>query len=154
MTSRHGSLRSVARAVVEDFTSMMNHVEGYPVMGHVARAARGTGATQLRVDLLGGDATPPALLVPPVRVAVASLADWFRELAGDTAQPQPAPGRDRDPSGHGTPRVRTAELIVTLDPATRRTNHLDGAEEIPFTCEARLTDARGAVHSWRVGDWW
>jgi hypothetical protein len=140
MTSPRRSLRSIAQGAIEDFTSLMNHVEGDAVMGHVARAARATGATTLRVDLLADRAEDSALLVPPVREAVLALAAWLREqLARDRA---------------GAPDIRAAEMIVTMDPATRRTNRIDGAEELPFTCAVRLTDARGAVHSWRITDWW
>jgi hypothetical protein len=142
MTQRQ-SLRAIARATVEDFSSSMNHLEGDAVMGHLVRAARASGATELRVDLLTGAAAESALLVPPVRTAAESLAAWFRELLERGARERAAPAP-----------VRAAELAVTLDPATARINRLEGAEETPFSCTARITDARGAVHSWRIADWW
>ncbi len=132
------SLRATARSVVDSFTSLMNHLDGDAVMGHVVRAARETGATGLRLDLLSGATDPSGLLVAPVRESLRWLAEWFPELA---AQSQPAV-------------VRAAEMIVTVEAATRRTNPLDGAQEVPFACAVRITDGAGRTHTWSLSDWW
>jgi len=63
----HKTLKSVVRSLVESFTSLMNYRGNDYVMGHVLYAAWATGATELCVDLLTGQASPSPLLDPPVR---------------------------------------------------------------------------------------
>lgn len=136
----HKTLKSVVRNVVESFTSLMNYRGDDYVMGHVVRAAWLTEAKQFRVDLLTGATDTSPLLVPHVRDSIASyvqrLPDTIRRSNSDLKF------------------VSEAELLVSVDPATRRPHGNSGFYESPFTCTVRIVDDRGKVYSHRISDWW
>ena len=50
--------------------------------------------------------------------------------------------------------VTEAELLVSVDPSTRRPHGDSEFYESPFTCTVRIVDDRGKVYSHRIQDWW
>lgn len=136
----HKTLKSVVRSLAESFTSLMNyHTDDY-VMGHVVHAAWSTGATEFRVNLLNGASNSSPLLVAPVRDAVARYVEWLPDILRR--------------SHSDLQFVTAAELVVTVDPATRRPHGDSGFQESPFTCTVRITDDRGKLYSHSISDWW
>ena len=134
----HKPLKSVVRSLAESFTSLMNYRADDYIMGHVVLAAWSTGARELRVDLLSGATDASALLTPPVRDSVARYVEWLPDIVRR--------------SNSDLEFVTEAELLVSIDPTTRRP-HGD-AYESPFTCTVRIVDDRGKVYSHRIQDWW
>jgi hypothetical protein len=136
----HKTLKSVVRNMAESFTSLMNYQGDDYVMGHVVFAAWQTGATEFRLDLLTGATDSSLLLVPHVRDSVANYVKWLPEMVQQS---------NSDPHF-----VSQAELLVTVDPHTRRPHGHSGFFESPFTCTVRIVDDRGKEYSHRISDWW
>src|SRR5437762_10206982 len=77
----HKVLKSVARAVAESFTALINSWEDDFVLGHLLSAARACRRAELDVDLLSGVARPKELLVEAVRLSLPRLAgEGFSDL--------------------------------------------------------------------------
>lgn len=139
MTSRK-PLKSVVTSLAQSFTSLMNYSGDDYVLGHIVRAAWSTGATRLRVDLLRGAIDPSPLLLPEVRSAVAYYAEWFPDLVRR--------------SNSSIDFVSAAELLVSVDPTTRRP-YLDGEfQESPFICTVHVIDDHGKAYSHEIKGWW
>jgi hypothetical protein len=136
----HKTLASVVTSLAQSFTSLMSYRGNDYIMGHVVHAAWSTGATHLRVDLLGGWTDPSPLLVPEVRDSVARYVEWFPDMVR----------RSRSSMDF----VSEAELLVSVDPTTRRPCGHAGLLESPFTCTVRIVDDRGKVYLHEIKDWW
>ncbi len=136
----HKTLKSVVRSLAESFTSLTNYCGDDYVMGHVVHAAWVTGATELRVNLLNGTSNSSPLLVPPVRDSIARCVEWLPDIVCR--------------SHSDLQFVTEAELVVTVEPATRRPYNGLGFDESPFTCTVRITDDRGKIYSHRIAGWW
>ena len=136
----HKTLKSVVASLAQSFTSLMNYRGDDYVMGHIVHAAWSTGATRLRVDLLSGSTDASALLVPEVRDSVARYVEWFPDMVRR--------------SNSSVDFVTAAELLVTVDPTTRRPVTSGELLESPFTCTVRVTDDRGKAYVHEVKDWW
>ncbi|MGV8083625.1 MAG: hypothetical protein AB2L09_08365 [Coriobacteriia bacterium] len=65
MASRK-ALQGVAHNLAESFSSLMNWADDDYIMGHIVWTAWQTGATELSVDMLTGDAGPSGLLTADV----------------------------------------------------------------------------------------
>jgi hypothetical protein len=50
--------------------------------------------------------------------------------------------------------VTEAELLVILDPSTRRPCGHPGFQESPFTCIVHVTADRGKEYVHEIKDWW
>ena len=135
----HKTLKSVVRGLAESFTSLMNYVPDDYVMGHVVYAAWATGAVSLKVNLLTGATDSSPLLVWQVQDSVARCVEWLPDMVRR--------------SSSSLEFIREAELIVTVDPASRRPRG-DGFCESPFTCTVRIVDDRGKTYSHCIRDWW
>ena len=118
----------------------MNYRGDDYVMGHVVFAAWQTGGTGFRADLLTGAMDSSPLLLPDVKDSVASYVTWLPEMVRRS---------NSDPSF-----VAEAELLVTVDPHTRRPHETSGFFESPFTCTVRIIDDRGKEYSHRISAWW
>ena len=136
----HKSLKSVERSLAESFTSLMNYALNDYVMGHIVYAAWSTGVTEFCVDLLTGATNDSPLLTWPVRKSVAAYVDRVPELISA--------------SNSHSRFVATAEMIVTVDPNTRRPLQGGAFEASPFTCTVRIVDDRGKEYSHCIQDWW
>jgi hypothetical protein len=136
----HKTLKSVVTSLAQSFTSLMNYGGGDYVMGHIVYAAWSTGSTGLRVDLLSGATDSSPLLVPEVRDSIARRVAWFPEMVRR--------------SNSSMEFVKKAELVVSVDPTTRRPSGHPGLFESPFICSVRITDDRGKVYLHEVSDWW
>jgi len=136
----HKTLKSVVASLAQSFTSLMNYRGDDYVMGHIVHAAWSTGATRLRVDLLSGATDASALLVPEVRDCVARYVEWFPDMVRR--------------SNSSVDFVTAAELLVTVDPTTRRPVTAGEFLESPFTCTVRVTDDRGKAYVHEIKDWW
>jgi hypothetical protein len=136
----HKTLKSVVRNLAESFISLMNYRGDDYVLGHVVFAAWQSGGTGFRADLLTGAVDVSPLLVPTVRDSVASYVKWLPEMVRRS---------NSDPSF-----VAEAELLVTVDPHTRRTHGTSGFFESPFTCTVWIVDDRGKEYSHRISGWW
>jgi hypothetical protein len=135
----HKTLKSVARSLAESFTSLINFAGDDHVMGHAVLAAWQTGATEFRVDLLTGSATHSVPLAPEVAESLARYVTEFPRLVRS--------------SNSDMAFVASAELVVTIDPATRR-QVLPRFFESPFACAVSITDDRGKLYAHTVSGWW
>lgn len=138
--AKRKTLTSAAHNTAHSFASLMNYVGDDYVLGHIVQAAWATGATELRVDLLTGATNKSPLLVPEVRDSVARTVEWFPAHVAN--------------SSSSMDFVAEAELLVRVDPNTRRPSPHPGLLESPFTCSARITDDRGKVYLYEIRDWW
>ncbi len=134
-------LRSVARSVADQFTSLTNYVGDDYVMGHLLKAARESGEKVLTVDLLTGRAKPPALLAPDVARSVAWYSNNFPDLVRR--------------SGSDISFVREARMTVSFDISVRRPRYRgDRLPESPYRCDVLITDDRGKQFAASVSGWW
>ncbi|MBI1380364.1 MAG: hypothetical protein GC161_04675 [Planctomycetaceae bacterium] len=138
--AKHKTLVSVVHNTVHSFASLMNYVGDDYVLGHIVQAAWATGATELRVDLMTGATNASPLLVPEVRYSVARAVEWFPDHVAR--------------SKSSLDFIAEAELLVRVDPNTRRPSPHPGLLESPFICSARITDDRGKVYLHEIRDWW
>ena len=136
----HKTLKSVVVSLAQSFTSLMNYRGDDYVMGHIVHAAWSTGATGFRVDLRSGATDSSPLLVPVVRDSIAQYVKWFPDMI--------------QRSNSSLEFVRQAELVISVDPTTRRPCGHAGFQESPFTCTARVIDDRGKEYVHEVRDWW
>jgi hypothetical protein len=136
----HKTLKSVVRNMAQSFTSLMNYRGDDYVMGHLVYAAWDTGGTECRVDLLSGKVYDSTLLVPFVRDSIESYVSWF---------PQMVKGSNSDMSF-----VKKAELLITIDPNTRRPHAESEYQESPYTCTVCIIDDRGKQYQHSISDWW
>ncbi len=110
-------------------------------MSHLARAAVASGARELQVNLLTGDATPISLLTPPIAESIQRSVAWFpRHLAGERVD---------------VAHLKSASLVVQFK--------LDGTVAasgrrppwtVPFECVVSVEDDRGKLHEGHVEDMW
>lgn len=84
------------------------------------------------------DASP--LLVPEVRNSLTLLLERFPDMVRR--------------SHSDLTFVSQEELMVTVDPYTRRPHAGSECYESPFTCTARIVDDRGKVYAYQIADWW
>jgi hypothetical protein len=134
------TLKSVVASLAHSFTSLMNYRGDDYVMGHIVHAAWSTGSTRFHVDLLSGATVASPLLVPEVRDSVARYVEWFPDIVCR--------------SNSSINFVTAAELIVTVDPSTRRPTGAAGFLESPYTCTVRVTDDRGKTYIHEIKGWW
>ena len=130
-------LPSTARNYGASFISVMNLGRGDYAMCYLLRAARQTGATELRVDLLSGAAEPAEVVGP--------------ELAGSIAGYRAGFGAHVERSGSSPDLVAAADLRVRIawgqvvgqpDPEHRLRARLH--------CEVTIVDDRGRAHVGRA----
>lgn len=134
-------LKSVARSAADSFTSTLNWGDDDYVMGNLLEAARATGQTALRADLLSGEGSPPELMIPPVAQSVRSRAEWFPRLV--------------ESSGADMEFVRSALLKVHFDISKEKPVHWSPSVlQSPYTCTVRIEDDRGRVYESSVEGWW
>ncbi|MDQ3820425.1 MAG: hypothetical protein M3362_22465 [Acidobacteriota bacterium] len=137
-------IKSAAHNFGHSFASTLNYREGDYVMSHIARAVLATGARELQVNLLTGEASPPELLPQVVRDAIASRIAWFPDLL----------------SSHGIPMsvVSSATMLLRFMPEKRSDIQYPDAPptfEFPFVCEVKIVDDRSKQHVGIVNDsWW
>ncbi len=137
---KHKVLRSVARSIADSFASLMNYGDNDYVFGHLLNAARASGRSGLRVNLLTGEAEPPELLVAPVRRSVKWYCDDFPGLVAR--------------SGSDSRFVQAAELRVSFDLSMSRPTKWSGLAESPYVCEVEITDDRGKLYVGKNEGWW
>lgn len=137
----HKVLKSVVRSVADQFTSLMNYADDDYVMGHLLTAARSSGERTLSVDLLTGEAEPPALLVPPVSRSVVRHAKGFPELVHR--------------SGSTVDFVKKAKMTIAFDTAVERPRCV-GSDlvESPYECRVSIVDDRGKEFAVSLSGWW
>jgi hypothetical protein len=135
----HKTLKSVVRGLAESFTGLMNCTGDDYVMGYAVLAAWQTGATEFRVDLLTGSATHAVPLAPEVAKSLAGYVADFPRLVRS--------------SNSDIAFVASADLVVTIDPASRR-QVLSRFFESPFACTVSITDDRGKLYAHTVSGWW
>ena len=102
----HKRLKGLARDLVESFNSSMNYVKNDHVVGHIILATLRTGAAELHANLLTGQMEPSPLLVQPVIDSIQQLVRRFPDQVKRC--------------NSSMDFVRSAELIVTIDPAKKR----------------------------------
>ncbi len=136
----HKTLKSVVTSFAESFTSLMNYCGDDYAMGHIVLAAWSTGSTRLRVDLVNGATDNSPLLVPEVSASVARYVEWFPDLVRR--------------SNSSVDFIAAAELVVTVDPTTRRRRGGAGLPESPFTGTVRVIDDRGRAYVHEIEGWW
>jgi hypothetical protein len=136
---RYKQIKSVAHNYAHSFVSAMNYVGDDFVIGHLARAAAASRESELRVDLLTGDAEPAALLMPPVRSSLEWYVPWLDGLL----------------RSHGVEidALREAAMRVRFDLSRLDAPGLTRAM-VPYECEVEITDDRGIVHVGTVRDTW
>jgi hypothetical protein len=139
--ARYKVLRGVAHSLAHSFTSLMNYVGNDYVMGHLLRRARDTGEATLRVDVLTGWASPPALLSHEIAGSVRRYCEWFPKLVASHKSDMQF--------------VRAARLSVSFDLSKRRpVRHAPDLVESPYVCSVEIEDDRGKTWSAEVRDWW
>lgn len=136
----HKTLKSVVASIAQSFTSLMNYRGDDYVMGHIVHAAWSTGGTRLRVNLMSGVTEASPLVVPEVRDSVRQYVSWFPDIV--------------QRSNSSMDFVREAELLVIVDPTTRRPCGHVGFQESPFTCIVRIVDECGKEYVHEIRDWW
>jgi hypothetical protein len=139
--ARYKVLKSVAHSFGHSFTSLLNYRADDYVMGHLLVRARAIRQDTLVLDILMGEATPEALLVAPVRDAVASFCAWFPTLV----------------QSHQTSLayVRSARMSIAFDLSQARPNRsFPDHWESPYVCRVEIEDDRGTVWSSELRDWW
>jgi hypothetical protein len=136
----HKTLKSVVRSMAESFTSLMNYRNDDYVMGHLVYAAWKTGGNECRVDLLTGLTNSSPLLIPPVRDSIASYVSRFPKIVKN--------------SNSDMRFVTAAELLITIDPNTRRPCKDSVYQESPYTCSVCITDDRGKQYLHSISGWW
>ena len=131
----HKRLKGLARDLVESFDSSMNYVKNDYVVGHIILATLRTGAVELRANLLTGQMEPSPLLVQPVIDSIQQLVRRFPDQVKRC--------------NSSMDFVRSAELIVTIDPAKKRpVLSYPNITESPFTCTVNIADERGILYSY------
>ena len=136
----HKTLASVVTSLAQSFTSLMNYQGDDYVMGHIVHAAWSSGSTRFRVDLLSGATDSSPLLVPLVRDSVVRYVGWFPDIVRR--------------SESSMEFIVEAELLITVDPTTRRPCGHAGFLESPFTCTVRIIDDRRKLYLHEIKDWW
>jgi len=134
-------IKSVAHNFGHSFVSLMNYRADDYVMSYLVRAALASGQAELRIDLTTGQASPQALLTPPVRESVASYVAWLPKLLQSHRVRPDA--------------VISASMILHL--ALGRVSDDIGFKnhvEVPFECLVTLVDDRGREHIGRTTGWW
>ncbi len=136
-------IKSAAHNFGHSFVSLMNYGPDDYVMQYLADAALESGASELFVDLLSGEACPKELLLPPVRRSVARYVEWF---------PQLLRSQEIAPEAIRSARMR---LRFFLDRVNRTTAwKYPGTVGLPFECRVVIEDDRGKVHEGVVRDVW
>ena len=136
----HKTLKSVVRSLAESYTSLMNHWYDDYVMGHIVWAAWQSGATSMRADLLSRRIDPSPLWVLPAHISINSMMFDFPDLVAR--------------SNSSVEFIKSAELIITVDPTMRRPHEGTDLWESPFTCTVTIVDDRGKTYSHTIADWW
>jgi hypothetical protein len=142
----HKVLKSVVHNVAESFTSTLNYSDTDYIPGHIVKAAWQTGATELRVNLLTGETSKSELLVKPVLASFNHYVSNFTDLVT----------RSRS----SLEFVKSAEMIITIEPKTRRPHldpwgHFDGKTyQSPATLTVNLIDDTGKLYTHTIKDWW
>jgi hypothetical protein len=136
----HKVLKGIVRSFVESFASSMNYSEDDYVMGHIVEAARRTGATELRVNILTGQLSSSPLAVRPVKASIERRVSYFPQfVAGSSSSME---------------FITAAEMVITVDPTKNRPVPGSKYLESPFTCTLSIVDDRGKVYSYTLSDWW
>jgi hypothetical protein len=142
----HKMLQSIVRSIAESFTSTLNYYNTDYIKGYIVKAAWQTGATELRVNLLTGETSTSELLVKPVLASFNHYVNNFPDLVKR--------------SHSSLEFVKFAEMIVTIEPKTRRPHfspegHFNGKTyESPATLTLNLIDDRGKLYIHTIKDWW
>jgi hypothetical protein len=137
---KYDVIKTVAQNIGQSFVSPANSLADGCVMNHLIRAAAASRKSELRVNVLTGDAWPAALVVPPVRD---SLDIYVLFLPGML--------RDRDIR---MASVREATPSVRLDLSRLNVTGPARQVRVPFECVVEITDDQGIIHLGTVRDGW
>ena len=131
----HKVLKGVARSVADQFTSLMNYVDGDYVMGHLLNAVRVSGMRRLDLDLMRGRAMPPELSRD---LSWISLPDLVERCGSSMAF------------------VKGATLTVEFDTSVERPVAIAGRGfiESPYECRVSIFDDRGKEYVAVLKGWW
>jgi hypothetical protein len=131
---KYKALRSAAHNFGASFASGLNYAAGDYIMSHLARRALASGQTEMTVDLLTGEAGPPALMAPPVDESIAVRLRWFPSLLV-SQRIDPIVVRD------ARLRIDTAQCTAPVS--------VDGyaVREMPFDCWVTLLDDHNKTHA-------
>jgi len=139
--ARYKVLKSVAHSFGHSFVSLLNYANDDYVMGHLLTAARSTRTPTLLVNILTGEATPVAVLVPPVRDSIRRYCNWFPDLVA----------RHRTEIHF----ITAAKMTIAFNLAVERpVQHAPQLLESPFLCTVEIEDDRGKVWRAEIKDWW
>src|SRR5262249_5356522 len=138
---KHKTLKSVARSIADQFTSLMNYAGDDYVMGHLVNAARAFHRSTLNVNWITGRADPPDLLVP----AVANSIQFYTRAFPDLVKR----------SQCDMSFVREAALTIQFDLAKTRPRFAgDPFLETPYICHVSIIDDRGKSYTATVSGSW
>jgi hypothetical protein len=138
---KYKAIGGAAHNFGESFVSGLNRAGGDQSMSHLVRAAISSGMNEVSVDLLTGQAGPPALVTPPVAEAVALYVRRFPQFLAE----------HRIEIAH----VSAARMIVRFVlEGTARARWFGPSPRVPFECVVAIVDDRGKEHEGRVQDIW
>ncbi len=137
-------LKSAAHNFGNSFASTLNYAADDYIMSHLARRALTSGQTEMKVDLLTGEAGPPELIQSPVDASIATRIRWFPTLLVS---------QRIDPTV-----VREAHMRITFDTArctAPATFSGYTVSEMPFDCWVTLLDDHSKTHTAHFRrSWW
>ena len=139
--AKYRVLPSAAHNYGASFISVMNMAPDDYAMCHLLRAARRSGAGELRVDLMTGTAEPAELVPPPVAESIRAYCAGF--------------GPHVQRSGAALDMVSRAELRVRV--AWGRVIGAPQPDEVfhaRLHCEVCIVDDRGKEHVGRTEEAW
>jgi len=138
--TRYKVLPSIAHNFGQSFVGASKERAGDHLLGRLLTDARRTKEPTLRLDILTGEATPPALISRSLARILDRHVQEFPELvAGGHADMQ---------------SIRGARMELTFDLATERP--ADGAareRESPFLCRVAIEDDRGKTWIAELRGW-
>jgi hypothetical protein len=131
--AKYRVLPSAAHNYGASFISVMNMARDDYAMCHLLRAAKRTGLTELRIDLLDGSTEPRALLSPQLEKSIAHYCAGF--------------GPHIQRSGSALDMISSADLRVRVQWGRVVGSDEDaGALHARLQCEISIVDDRGKQH--------
>ena len=140
---KYKALKSVAHNFGDSFASTLNYAVDDYIMSHLARRALASGQTEMKVNLLPGEAGPPELVGPPVDESITVRVRWFPALLASQRLDLRV--------------VRQAQMCIVFD-----TPHCTApaafndytVSEIPFDCWVTVLDDHDRTHAAHFRRWW
>jgi hypothetical protein len=138
---KYKNIKSAAHNAADSFASSENYDSDDYIMSHLSRRVLETGERELRVDLLSGEADPPALVVTPVARSIARTVEWFpKNLIRQNIEPE---------------RIRSATMRFVFENARVSDDiGFPDHKEIPFDAWVTVLDDRGVQHIAHFRRWW